>query len=50
MPYVLLAGGGWDDGSYCGSWCRACSSPRSRVFASGGCRGVSRSLFIGKVA
>lgn len=50
MPYVLLAGGYWADGSGCGSWCRACRNPRSSVVASFGCRGVSRSLFIGKVA
>lgn len=50
MPYVLHAGGGWADGSYCGSWCRNCYNSRSSVGASYGCRGVSRSLFIGKVA
>lgn len=50
MPYVLLAGGCWVDGSYCGSWCRACDLSRSAVDAYFGCRGVSRSLFIGKVA
>lgn len=50
MPYVLPAGGGWADGSLCGSWCRACNLSRSIVGADCGCRGVSRSLFIGKVA
>lgn len=50
MPYVLLAGGSWDAGSRCGSWCRHCDSSRSDVAADSGCRGVSRSLFIGKVA
>ena len=50
MPYVLRAGGRWVDGSLCGSWCRFCFSPRSSVIADLGCRGVSRSLFIGKVA
>ena len=50
MPYVLLASGCWDYGSRCGSWCRVCDSPRSYVHAHCGCRGVSRSLFIGKVA
>ena len=50
MPYVLRAGGHWADGSACGSWCRGCNNPRSDVVASLGCRGVSRSLFIGKVA
>ena len=50
MPYVLLAGGGWVDSSGCGSWSRHCLFPRSIVGAAFGCRGVSRSLFIGKVA
>ena len=50
MSYVLLSGGCWADGSDCGSWCRDCRSSRSLVAAYGGCRGVSRSLFIGKVA
>lgn len=50
MPYVLPAGGYWDNGSYCGSWCRRCASSRSGVNAFFSCRGVSRSLFIGKVA
>ena len=50
MPYILPAGGSWGDGSCSGSWCRLCLSPRSCVGADGGCRGVSRSLFIGKVA
>ena len=50
MPYVLLAGGYWRDSSSCGSWSRAGNNVRSLVHASFGCRGVSRSLFIGKVA
>ena len=50
MPYVLLAGGDWTNSSYCGSWSRLCVGPRSYVGAAYGCRGVSRSLFIGKVA
>ena len=49
MPYVLHAGGRWSDSSSCGSWSR-CASTRSVVGASGGCRGVSHSLLIGKVA
>lgn len=50
MPYVLLAGGRWTDSSSCGSWSRVCDYTRSSVFARSGCRGVSRSLLIGKVA
>ena len=50
MPYVLLAGGGWSCSSSCGSWSRLGAAVRSNVFANIGCRGVSRSLFIGKVA
>ena len=50
MPYVLLAGGHWAISSSCGSWSRYCSSTRSHVNAPNGCRGVSRSLQIGKVA
>ena len=50
MPYVLLAGGSWDYSSSCGSWSRICNSARSAVAANCGCRGVSRSLLIGKVA
>ena len=50
MPFVLLAGGGWDSSSFCGSWSRSCADTRSSVFARAGCRGVSRSLLIGKVA
>lgn len=50
MPYVLLAGGLWSSSSSCGSWSRVCHHPRSDVSASLGCRGVSRSLLIGKVA
>lgn len=50
MPYVLLAGGAWHNSSSCGSWSRNCNSGRSVVNAHNGCRGVSRSLLIGKVA
>ena len=50
MPYVLLAGGYWNASASCGSWSRACHSGRSNVAAYRGCRGASRSLFIGKVA
>lgn len=50
MPYVLLAGGAWDASSSCGSWSRHCDNTRSDVYANRGCRGVSRSLLIGKVA
>ena len=50
MPYVLLAGGHWNNSSSCGSWSRSGNSVRSSVDAGAGCRGVSRSLFIGKVA
>ena len=50
MPYVLLAGGGWLHSSSCGSWSRFCNATRSDVNARSGCRGVSRSLLIGKVA
>ena len=50
MPYVLPAGGAWDSSSSCGSWSRGGSPVRSSVYAHLGCRGVSRSLFIGKVA
>lgn len=50
MPYVLLAGGSWDGSSSCGSWSRSGADVRSCVAAHFGCRGLSRSLFIGKVA
>ena len=50
MPYVLRAGGSWHSSSSCGSWARACDYTRSSVAAYFGCRGVSRSLLIGKVA
>lgn len=50
MPYVLLAGGRWADSSSGGSWSRDCNATRSGVYADAGCRGVSRSLLIGKVA
>jgi len=50
MPYVLRAGGDWHNSSSCGSWSRAGDRVRSDVSAASGCRGVSRSLFIGKVA
>ena len=50
MPYVLLAGGTWNNSSSCGSWSRSCNATRSHVRADDGCRGVSRSLLIGKVA
>ena len=50
MPYVLRAGGPWSDSSSCGSWSRHCNPTRSHVSAGSGCRGVSRSLLIGKVA
>lgn len=41
-PFVLLAGGAWGDGSYCGSRYRASDFVRSRVFAAIGGRGLSR--------
>ena len=50
MPYVLRASGYWADSSSCGSWSRVCNATRSFVTANSGCRGVSRSLLIGKVA
>ena len=50
MPYVLRAGGYWGDSSSCGSWSRLCPAARSCVAADIGCRGVSRSLLIVKVA
>lgn len=50
MPYVLRAGGAWHNSSACGSWSRVCNSTRSLVIADSGCRGLSRSLLIGKVA
>lgn len=50
MPYVLRAGGAWGSSSSCGSWSRSCNDARSSVGANFGCRGVSRSLLIGKVA
>ena len=50
MPYVLRAGGGWGSSSSGGSWSRSCDGARSDVYAGLGCRGVSRSLLIGKVA
>ena len=41
-PYVLRAGGHWDDGSHCGSRSRASHSVRSGVVAALGGRGLSR--------
>ena len=42
IPYVLLAGGSWADGSYCGSRSRSSRNVRSVVDASFGGRGLSR--------
>ena len=41
MPYVLLAGGAWGDGSYCGSRCRNSGDTRSHVATYYGARGSS---------
>lgn len=41
-PYVLLAGGAWGSGSYCGSRSRMSHGVRSRVLADIGGRGLSR--------
>ena len=41
-PFVLLAGGNWDSGSYCGSRSRLSSAVRSHVAANIGGRGLSR--------
>lgn len=42
MPYVLLAGGCWDDGAVCGSRSRLSIVVRSVVYAKYGGRGSSR--------
>ena len=42
VPYVLLAGGAWNAGSYCGSRCRYAPASRSDVSAYSGGRGSSR--------
>lgn len=42
VPYQLLAGGAWSDGSSCGSRCRGADDSRSYAHASGGGRGSSR--------
>ena len=42
VPYVLLAGGHWNNSSYCGSRCRISTSVRSYVGAGLGGRGSSR--------
>jgi len=41
MPYVLLFGGIYVNGTNCGSWARNCSGPRTFVYADCGARGVS---------
>lgn len=41
-PYVLYAGGSWDDAASCGSRCRDCASTRSHVYPNNGGRGASR--------
>ena len=50
MPKVLLAGGNWLHGGFCGSWSRNCNCTRTHVAANSGCRGASLPLFTGKVA
>ena len=42
MPYVLLAGGYWNDGSGCGSRSRYSGAVRTSVAADSGGRGSSR--------
>lgn len=42
VPYVLLAGGLWDNAASCGSRCRAAATSRSNVGADVGGRGSSR--------
>ena len=44
MPYVLGAGGGWDDSSSCGSRSRVANNGRSAAYAYYGGRGVSLPL------
>lgn len=46
MPYILRAGGGWNDSSNCGSRSRASNVTRSDVGASNGARGVSLPKFV----
>ena len=46
MPYILRAGGGWDNSSNCGSRSRASNSTRSNVIADIGARGVSLPKFV----
>ncbi len=41
MPYVLLAGGDWGNGSDCGSRSRSCVDSRVHVLTNGGGRGAS---------
>jgi hypothetical protein len=43
-PYVVLAGGGWSNGSSCGSRARDSSNRRSSVYGGCGSRGSSRIL------
>ena len=40
--YVVVAGGSWSNGSYCGSRSRWCNDSRSATYASNGGRGSSR--------
>ena len=42
VPYQLLAGGDWNNGSSCGSRCRSAHISRSTTAAAGGGRGSSR--------
>ena len=41
MPYVLLFGGSYDNGTHCGSWARHCNASRTDVYTNNGARGVS---------
>lgn len=41
MPYMLGAGGRYDDSTHCGSWSRASGVTRSGAYADIGARGVS---------
>ena len=45
MPYILRAGGAWDDSTNCGSRSRSANNTRSIVYANTGCRGVSLPKF-----
>lgn len=44
--YMLLAGGNWNNGSYCGSLCRNGNNPRSNANSNIGRRGQCAIQFL----